>query len=232
MKKHNLRKGILIAIEGIDGAGKTTQTVRLRDYFRLKGFNVINFKEPTDGQYGQIIRNLAINGRHTTSPEDELELFINDRIEDCQKNILPALANKQIILMDRYYFSNVAYQGALGIDTKRILSRNEEIAVIPDLVILLDLAVKIGLSRIKNNRKESHNHFEKEEYLEKVRKIFQKLEAPYIQMINGSRDEESVFHNIKNIIQGILGPYISKDESQFDLFEASIKKGKVKLSIN
>lgn len=232
MRKYKLKKGILIAIEGIDGAGKTTQTFRLRDHFRQKGIQAQCFKEPTDGPYGQQIRNLAINGRHSVTYEEELELFIKDRICDCETNLQPALDVNTLVILDRYYFSNIAYQGALGLNINEILERNEQIAIIPDLVIILDLAVKIGLSRITNNRGDEHNHFENEEYLEKVRKIFKQMESPYIQIVNGSQDEDAVFSHIRNIVQDIIAPYITKIESQFDLFEAGIEKGKVSFSIN
>jgi dTMP kinase len=224
MIKHKLQKGILIAIEGIDGAGKTTQTARLRDHYNRLGFNVCSLKEPTNSPFGQKIRELAINGRQSVTGLEELELFINDRILDCSNNIGPALNNNQLVLIDRYYFSNIAYQGALGLDKNYILKRNEEIAIPPDMVIILDLSVKIGLSRIENYRKENHNHFEKEDYLEKVRKIFLEMNASYIQLIDASRDEYTVFNNIKNIVQDIVAPHIYLDDNQFDLFERKIEK--------
>ena len=150
MKKLKLNKGILVAIEGIDGAGKTTQAFKLRDYYRQLGIKTTYLKEPTNSEYGQQIRNLAIYGRNSISPEDELELFIKDRIYDCQYFIKPALQKKELVIIDRYYFSSIAYQGALGLDIEYILKRNEKIAVKPDIVIIIDVAVIIGLSRIKN----------------------------------------------------------------------------------
>jgi len=224
MKKYKLKKGILIAIEGIDGAGKTTQAIRLRDHFTQKGFDVNTFKEPTDGEYGQQIRTLSRFGRHL-SPKDEFELFLNDRIEDCRMNLGPALTKNKLVLMDRYYFSNIAYQGALDLDMKYIIERNEAVAPIPELVIILDVAAKIGLSRILHSRKEEHNHFEREEYLDKVRKLFRKMEAPYIQIIDATSDEDTVFSKLKNICQSIIAPYSSEDDSQIDLFEAIWQKG-------
>lgn len=228
-KKYSLKKGILIAIEGIDGAGKTTQTARLKEYYSRYGISVSTFKEPTDGIFGQEIRKLALNGRHVVTPEQELELFIRDRIEDCENNILPALNNKHLVIIDRYYFSSIAYQGALGIDIKYIQNRNEEIAIKPDLVIILDVAAHIGLSRISNFRKETHNHFEGEDYLEKVRNIFCNLKLPYVQTINASRDEDDVFKNIKNMIMDILIPYTYMKDDQFKIFEVKRSEDSVKI---
>lgn len=217
MKK--LSKGLLIAIEGIDGAGKTTQVQRLSDHFRRLGYAVAAFKEPTDGDYGQKIRDLAKFGRHTVTPEEEFELFLNDRREDCRLNILPALEAKRLVFMDRYYFSNAAYQGALGLDKNYIIKRNEEFAPVPDLVIILDLAARVGLSRIENFRKEERNHFEKEDYLNKVRKVFRQMDFPYLQKIDASRDEDSVFVHLRNILQNIIPPFVLPDSYQENLFD-------------
>ncbi len=204
---NRLNKGILIALEGIDGAGKTTQVMKLKNYYQGLGFRVSVFKEPTDGYYGKQIRKLAKSGRNV-SPQEEFELFLRDRIEDCELNIVPALKRKELIFIDRYYFSSIAYQGALGLDIDYIWKKNEEIAVVPDLVIILDVAVKIGLSRIIFSRKEKPNYFEKEEYQQKVREIFKQLKASYIQEIDASFDVNTVFNNIKNITNSIIEPYV------------------------
>lgn len=213
-----LGKGILVAIEGIDGAGKTTQVHRLTDYFRRAGLCVESFKEPTDGVFGQRIRELAKYGRHTVTPEEEFELFLNDRKEDCKLNIYPALNDRKLVFMDRYYFSNAAYQGALGLDRNYIIKCNEDFAPVPDLVIILDVAARVGLSRIKRFRKEEHNHFEKEDYLNKVRKAFRQMEFSYLQRVDGSRDEDSVFINLRNILNDIIPPFVIPDSYQEDLF--------------
>lgn len=221
MKK--LSKGLLIAIEGIDGAGKTTQVQRLSEHYKRHGYDVATFKEPTDGQFGQQIRMLAKFGRHTVTPNEEFELFLKDRIEDCDINIRPALEINKLVFMDRYYFSNMAYQGALGVDRNYILNRNEEIAPIPELVIFLDVAARVGLSRIKNFRKEDNNHFEQEDYLNKVRKVFRQMDFPYLQRVEGSRDEDTVFINLRNIVQDVISPFIIPDSYQVDLFGSELQ---------
>lgn len=147
---HELRRGVLIAIEGIDGAGKTTQTEILANKLAKEGFPVVTLKEPTDGKWGQMIRKLAQNGRNL-SPEEESRLFLKDRNEDVERNIRPALLQKRIVIMDRYYHSNIAYQGALGVDVDEIRQANEHFAPVPDVVIILDVAPSIGRSRLVND---------------------------------------------------------------------------------
>jgi len=191
-----MTKGLLIVIEGIDGTGKTTMSKRLTAWLNDNGHPAAWLKEPTDGPFGRKIRALASEGRHTVSPEEELELFIKDRIDNCRDNIRPALEKGRCVVLDRYYFSSAAYQGALGLDPETILKRNEEIAVIPDLVLLMDMPVKSGLERISTVRKSAHDHFEGEGYLEKVRAIFLGIRRPFIRIVDASLDPESVFKEI------------------------------------
>jgi dTMP kinase len=199
-----LSKGCLVAIEGIDGSGKSTQAKRLARYFSQTGLTVRVLREPTDGPCGQEIRRLAREGRRQVTPEQELELFIQDRIEDCRKNIRPALERRELVLIDRYYFSTIAYQGALGLDTEEIRRRNEKIAVIPDLVLILDLPVKKGLARIVNQRGDRHDDFEKSDFLMRVRSIFRSMAWPYVKHISADRDQELVFEEMKTYIEALI----------------------------
>ncbi len=201
-----LKRGLLIIIEGIDGAGKTTQVKLLAEYFRKRGYLVSTFKEPTDGQYGRLIKEISKNGRKNITPKDELELFIKDRKEDIKFNIKPSLDKKEIVIVDRYYFSNIAYQGALGLNTEDIRAANEKISIAPDIVVILDCDVNIGLNRIKSFRNEKPNHFEEEKYLNKVRKIFKNIHGPNIKFIDSSASIEIIFNQLKKIIEDIMLP--------------------------
>ena len=103
--------GLFIVFEGIDGTGKTTQLHLLAEKLRQRGYAVVSTREPTEGVYGQKIRELFVD-RGAASPERELELFIADREQHVKETIEPALADGCIVLSDRYYLSTVAYQGA------------------------------------------------------------------------------------------------------------------------
>ncbi|MDH5682568.1 MAG: dTMP kinase, partial [Spirochaetota bacterium] len=128
-------KGKLIVFEGIDGVGKSTQCELLEERLREKNHIVHRLKEPSDGQYGSQIRKLATEGKRL-SPEKEYELFILDRKENVEHNILPSLSRGEIIILDRYYYSTIAYQGALGLSEARVRQDNESFAPRPDLVII------------------------------------------------------------------------------------------------
>ena len=165
-----LKKGILIVLEGIDGAGKSTQARRLLRKLRALGYKAVSFREPTRGKWGRVIKRMAKTAGSLT-PEEEVELFVKDRRENVRKNIKPALSGKKVAILDRYYFSTIAYQGAKGIDPAYIRRLNERFAVKPDLVFILDIEAGRGLGRIQN-RKRKDLLFERERYLARVRKIF------------------------------------------------------------
>src|SRR5262245_31030289 len=129
-------RGLLIAFEGIDGAGKTTQARRLVSDLTERGVPAIYTKEPTDGPHGRAIRATATTGR--LPPAEELALFVADRREHVAGELEPALTAGTCVVIDRYYLSTAAYQGARGLDPARILTDNEAFAPAPDVCFLLD----------------------------------------------------------------------------------------------
>ncbi len=165
-----LRKGILIVIEGIDGSGKSTQARRLLNKLRALGYEAVAFREPTRGKWGRAIKKMAKQAGSLT-PEEELDFFVKDRLENIRKNLRPSLAGKKAVILDRYYFSTIAYQGAKGISPARIRRVNEGFAVKPDLVFILDIEPGRGMGRIRG-RKKKDLLFENERYLARVRRIF------------------------------------------------------------
>src|SRR5512136_620436 len=114
----NRRRGLLVVLEGIDGSGKTTQARSLLRRLRNRGYKASFFREPTRGRWGREIKRLAARADSLT-PAEELELFVKDRRENVKKNLKPALAGGKVVVLDRYYFSTIAYQGAKGIKTQR-----------------------------------------------------------------------------------------------------------------
>jgi dTMP kinase len=185
------KKGLLIAFEGIDGTGKTTQIEMLAEVLRQRGLSVVATREPTDGQYGRKIRQLYQN-RKSVTPEEELALFLDDRREHVEKLIAPALALGQVVLTDRYYYSTAAYQGAAGHDPQKIIAANELFAPVPDMVIMLEAPVSLGVHRVQKLRGETLNDFEQEETLARVAKIFAGLQGANIRHIDGTGDAGAV----------------------------------------
>jgi dTMP kinase len=206
MAKRKVRRsptrGILIAFEGIDGAGKSTQAEKLREYIAKLGYDVVLLKEPTKGRWGRQIARLAEEGR--AGVKEEFNLFLRDREEDVEKNIKPALRRKQVVIMDRYYYSSVAYQGAKGLDPGLIERENLEIAPRPDMVILLDIPARTGKNRIENARRGVTDHFERN--LGQVRDIFNRLANthPEIKRIKGGPDVDTVQASIRKLVTPLL----------------------------
>ena len=186
-----MAKGIFIVIEGIDGTGKSTQARRLGEWFASQGREVVLSREPTDGPWGRKLRESAATGR--LSPEEELQYFLNDRRQHVDEKIAPALAAGKVVILDRYYFSTMAYQGARGFDPAEIRRLNEEFAPVPDLLLILDLDVDAAHQRI-GHRGDSANEFEKKESLERCREIFLSLkDESFARVIDsdGTLDEVS-----------------------------------------
>ena len=192
--KISLKKGVLIVLEGIDGAGKSTQAKLLAQRLRKEGFPVARFREPTRGKWGKLIKKKASEPDSLT-PEEELDLFVKDRRENVRRNLRPALRAKKVIILDRYYFSTMAYQGAKGIDPSFVRRINEKFAPAADLVFILDLGARRGLARIAG-RKSRDRLFERERYLGRVRAIFRSLKGRGFIHIDASRPAAEVFDAI------------------------------------
>ena len=196
------KKGILIAIEGIDGTGKSTQLRLLANYLRTKGCQVVETREPTNGPYGQQIRKLYVN-RDKYTLEEELDLFIQDRKQHVREVVAPALAEGKVVLTDRYYFSTAAYQGAAGMDPVEVFNKNN-FAPRPDLVILLTMSPEVSLMRIRDLRGDTLNDFEQEEQLRNVAELFDSFQDACIRRISADAALESVEQEIQRAVNVLL----------------------------
>lgn len=192
--------GLLIVFEGIDGTGKTTQVEFLADHFRRANLTVVTSHEPTAGKWGSKIRASATRGR--LSPADELHALAEDRKEHVRELIAPSLAAGSVVLLDRYFYSTIAYQGLRSGDTDRIALEMFKIAPTPDAVILLDVPAEIGQARIRNGRKETPNEFEQIGNLQRVRDAFLDLGRRYenVNVVDGSNSVEAVREEIARVL--------------------------------
>ena len=185
---------MFIVIEGIDGTGKSTQAKRLAQHFTALGRTVTLSREPTDGPWGTLLRNSAETGR--LSPEEELATFLKDRRQHVAEKIAPALAAGHVVILDRYYFSTMAYQGARGFDPQKIRADNEAFAPVPDILLILDLDVETALTRI-GSRGDTANEFEQRANLERCREIFLSVRnEPFARVIDANRSADEVAESI------------------------------------
>ena len=185
-------RGLLVVVEGIDGAGKSTIVQELAAHCTRERISFVVSREPTNGQWGALLRQSAASGR--LSLEEELDLFIKDRHEHVNDVIAPALRCGKVVLLDRYYFSTAAYQGARGGDVDAIICANQEFAPAPDLVLLLDVDPAASGDRIRARGSEL-DQFEARDYQAKVRKIYLSLKDPAIRVVDAMRPAELVFRD-------------------------------------
>ena len=123
--------------------------------------------------------------------EEELGLFLKDRAEHVEQVITPALHKGRVVVLDRYYYSTAAYQGARGANPEEILDENEKFAPLPDLVLLLDLDPTLVTDRI-SGRGERPDLFEGLENLIEARRIFLSIHRPNLVRIDANLPTEEV----------------------------------------
>ncbi len=183
--------GRLIAFEGLDGSGKSTQLERLAARLRASGCDVVTTREPTEFPSGQRIREMARSGEEL-EPEEELRWFVEDRRVHVDEVITPALRADRIILTDRYYLSTVAYQGARGLDYEKILGDSEDQFPIPDLVLLLEIDPQIAFERVHARGSEIEGVFEQRDFLSRVASVFDILDCTYLERLSGEGELDQI----------------------------------------
>lgn len=204
-----LSRGVLIVFEGIDGSGKTTQIEKIAHRLRKHTYPVTITHEPNhNSKWGQLIQKKVKKHREEVTPEKELDWYLKDREWDLHQNILPALDKKHIVLVDRYYLSNAAYQGALNIFSPEYVLQKNSFARKPDLWILLDVAVEIGQSRIRQRDKQNEDQLEQADYQEKVRQNYRELATMNIggkiEWVDASGEEDELTQILEKIILDFL----------------------------
>ncbi len=183
--------GRLIAFEGLDGSGKSTQLERLAARLRAAGCDVVSTREPTEFPSGQRIREMARSGKELDL-EEELRWFVEDRRVHVAEIIAPALRAGRIVLTDRYYLSTVAYQGARGLDYRQIFADSEAEFPIPDLVVLLEIDPQQAFERVHVRGAEIEGVFERREFLSRVASVFDALDCTYLERVPGDGEASQV----------------------------------------
>ncbi|MEW6237284.1 MAG: dTMP kinase [Candidatus Omnitrophota bacterium] len=171
--------GYFITVEGIEGAGKTTIVKRLTNLLQEMGHPCVSCREPGGTEAAELIRNLLLDASIPLYPETELLLMEAARAQLMREIVLPSLEAGKIVLLDRHGDSTLAYQGfGRGLEADSILWLNRFAANrrSPDLTLLLDVDVRMGLARTRkrNSPSAASDRFESEtiEFLERARQGF------------------------------------------------------------
>lgn len=206
-------RGRFITLEGGEGAGKSTQIARLRDWLEARGRSVLATREPGGSVGGEMVRRLLVEG-----PADrwdgttEALLHFAARRDHLRATVWPALKRGTWVVSDRFADSTRAYQGyGHGLDLA-MLDRLYEIAVgdfRPDLTLILDLPVGVGLARA-GRRRGSETRYESlpRAFHDRVRAGFQEIarrEPARCAVIDSDRETERVAQDIARIVAERLG---------------------------
>jgi dTMP kinase len=208
-----------ITFEGGDGTGKSTQLKALESHLKAQGRSCVITREPGGTSLGKLIRQVLLEvGKQPITSPAELFLYLADRAQHVQDVILPAIDAGKVVLCDRYTDSTLAYQGyGRGIDLKLLRQLNEvaDRRVEPDLTLLLDCAVELGLSRTARRQLKARagegreDRFERErlEFHQRVREGFLELaraEPRRFRIIDASRPVGDVAREIQTVVDGEL----------------------------
>ena len=210
MNETKQARGRLIVLEGIDGAGKTTQAERLASHLTAQGREIVRTAEPTPFASGVALRE-ALGGKVKKSECEMAVMFVLDRIAH---NLHPTegieayLSRGIDVICDRYYYSTLAYQGHTT-DYAWVRSMNLDCPEIrrPDLCIYLDLTPEQSLERIQKGR-DSVEIYENRETLERVRRaffaVFEDLGShDRIAVVDAYRSPEEIADEIANLVDAL-----------------------------
>lgn len=194
-----IKRGIFIALEGVDGSGSSTQTKMLVDLLREKGFDAVATKEPNpEGKVEPVIRGYL--GDEEGLPALDALLFAADRVDHSCRLISGWLGSKRIVVSDRYLESSLAYQTSQGLSESWVMAINR-FALKPDLTIIMDIDPEASLRRKSSPRE----RFEKAAFLSKVRARFlERAGKMGYDIVDASKPIEEVHSAIVNAVLPLL----------------------------
>ncbi|MCW2829344.1 MAG: tmk [Aeromicrobium sp.] len=201
--------GVFLALEGGEGAGKSTQAALLVDWLESLGHRVVLTREPGGTEVGTILRRIVLdNATGELSPRTEALIYAADKAEHVDRVVLPALAEGAVVLTDRYVDSTLAYQGAgraLALGELEPIARWATAQLRPHLTIVLDIDPAVGHARFEGaDRIES----EPLDFHERVRQHFLELaaadQAHYL-VVGGRGTPDEVHASIRAAVEPWLG---------------------------
>lgn len=204
-------RGILISIEGPDGAGKSTQIALLKEYLEQKGYESVLTREPGGTKISEKIRNLILDRENMEmGREAEMMLYAAARAQLVHEVIKPALEMGKAVICDRYIDSSAVYQGIareIGIETVYQINECAIQGIWPDLTIHLDLDAEEGIKRKKNQAELDRMELETMEFHKNVVQGYRTLakrDPKRIKTIDATLSIEEIHDQIKEYLEKIL----------------------------
>jgi dTMP kinase len=207
--------GNLLSFEGSEGSGKSTQITRLAAHLQRLGRDVVTVREPGGTEIGEQIRNIIVHnsGGDDMCAETELLLFTAARAQLVRQVIAPALERGTIVLSDRFLDSSTVYQGIgrnLAPDPVNQINRFAVGNVMPDLTLILDVPIEVGVARIRQRASDLPNRMEREniDFYEKVRAgytVLAKGMPERFVVIDGTKSEDVVEKRVWEAVKAVLG---------------------------
>ena len=208
-------KGLFITFEGTEGSGKTTLINKVVEY--LESLNVKNIKtrEPGGIKIAEEIRNVILNVENVKMDKiTEALLYAASRRQHLVEKVIPYLNEGYVVICDRYIDSSLAYQGyarGIGIDTVYGINMYAIDGVLPDYTFYIDVRPEVGLQRISvNNREKNRLDLESINFHQRVYDGYKEVENRFKDRfinINGERDIDEVFLDIKNHLDKMIKNY-------------------------
>ncbi|WP_026477248.1 dTMP kinase [Alkaliphilus transvaalensis] len=204
-------KGFLITIEGMDGAGKTTQIRFIKEFFEKLNHKVLITREPGGTIIGEKIREVVLDKEHQEMAfTTEALLYAASRAQLVNQVILPALERGEIVICDRFIDSSLVYQGkgrGLGYDKIKEINDFATQGLSPHLTILLNIDPQEGLKRIVSRGKEDRLELEKIHFHKQVHAAYMDLAGMYperIHVIDACKSIELIQSEIQYLLENLL----------------------------
>lgn len=210
-RKKQQTRGLFITLEGVEGSGKSTQIHHLAEALTRAGCRVLQTREPGGTTTAEAIRHIMLTAlsHEPIAPQTEALLILAARCQHVTHLIRPALQRGTVVLCDRFSDSTFAYQGfARGLDLRWLRAANEVATggLTPDLTLILDLPVSVGLARRRTDRGQQNRlDRETERFHRKVRRGFLALAAEEpgrIKIVNANRPAQEVQDELTEIVVG------------------------------
>lgn len=207
-----MAKGFFISLEGGEGAGKSTQNRRIVEWLKDRGKTVVETREPGGTFVSEQIRQVLLDTRNAgLNATAELLMMFAARSQLVQEVILPALEEDKVVVCDRFADASYAYQGGgrqLGAETVGIVEQLVLKGLQPDLTLLFDVPVEVGMNRVASRGEADRFEIESLRFFERVRRAYLERAAVNpvrFRVIDASLDETQVWEQVRAVLQAGLG---------------------------